>query len=181
MKGDDLGMILDFGDLKKFVSNGEKEKALEEIGSMYEGTETAGQDEMLEKLERLIKKCNLDFSDKSFVLCYVINNEAQHERKNQNHQQHSGLCRRVKDEHLYHCPFCKHHKKKMSVNFAKNYFKCWVCDARGKNIYRIVRRFGTYDQRQKWLQLDGRLDLSEFDKFFAEINEKEIKQTISSR
>ena len=90
-----------------------------------------------------------------------------------------GSARRVKDEHLYHCPFCKHHKKKMSVNFAKNYFKCWVCDARGKNIYRIVRRFGTYDQRQKWLQLDGRLDLSEFDKFFAEINEKEIKQTIS--
>ena len=90
-----------------------------------------------------------------------------------------GSSRRVKDEHLYHCPFCKHHKKKMSVNFAKNYFKCWVCDARGKNIYRMVRRFGTYDQRQKWLELDGRLDLSEFDKFFAEINEKEIKQTIS--
>ena len=29
-----------------------------------------------------------------------------------------GSSRRVKDEHLYHCPFCKHHKKKMSVNFA---------------------------------------------------------------
>jgi len=55
-KGDDLGMILDFGDLKKFVSNGEKEKALQEIGYMYEGTETAGQDQMLKKLERLIKK-----------------------------------------------------------------------------------------------------------------------------
>ena len=30
------------------------------------------------------------------------------------------------DEHLYHCPFCNHHKKKMSVNFAKGYWKCWT-------------------------------------------------------
>jgi DNA primase len=89
-----------------------------------------------------------------------------------------GSYHRSKNEHLYHCPYCGHHKKKMSVNFDKNYFKCWVCDARGKNIYRIVRKFGTYDQRQKWLQLDGRLDLSEFDKFFSEINDEEIIQTI---
>ena len=90
-----------------------------------------------------------------------------------------GSSRKVKNEHLYSCPYCNHHKKKMSVNFAKNYWKCWVCDQRGKNIYRIVRKFGTYDQRQKWLLLDGRLDLTEFDKFFAEINDEEIKQTIS--
>ena len=90
-----------------------------------------------------------------------------------------GSSRKVKNEHLYSCPYCNHHKKKMSVNFAKNYWKCWVCDARGKNIYRIVRKFGTYDQRQKWLLLDGRLDLTEFDKFFAEINDEEITQTVS--
>ena len=90
-----------------------------------------------------------------------------------------GSSRKVKNEHLYSCPYCNHHKKKMSVNFAKNYWKCWVCDQRGKNIYRIVRKFGTYDQRQKWLLLDGRLDLTEFDKFFAEINDEEITQTVS--
>lgn len=28
------------------------------------------------------------------------------------------------DEHLYHCPFCNHHKKKMSVNFANGYYLC---------------------------------------------------------
>ena len=90
-----------------------------------------------------------------------------------------GSSRKVKNEHLYSCPYCNHHKKKMSENFAKNYWMCWVCDARGKNIYRIVRKFGTYDQRQKWLLLDGRLDLTEFDKFFAEINDEEITQTVS--
>ena len=82
------------------------------------------------------------------------------------------------DEHLYHCPFCDHHKRKLSVNFEKGYFKCWVCDTRGKNLYRIVRKFGTYEQRQKWLELDGRLDLSEFDKMFAALNEETEEQVI---
>ena len=80
-------------------------------------------------------------------------------------------------EFLFYCPFCGHHKKKMSLNFGVNAFKCWVCDTRGKNIYRIVRQFGTYQQRQKWLDLDGRLDLSEFDKMFMQLNNEEIEQT----
>jgi DNA primase len=82
------------------------------------------------------------------------------------------------DEHLYHCPYCNHHKKKMSVNFANGYWKCWVCDARGKNIYRLVRKFGNYQQRQKYLELQGRLDLSEFEDLFKELNSVEDKQKI---
>ena len=89
-----------------------------------------------------------------------------------------GSYRVVGDEHLFHCPFCNHHKKKMSINFGLNMFKCWVCDTRGKNIYRLVRQFGTYQQRQKWLQLDGRLDISEFDKFFSEVNNEVESHTI---
>ena len=89
-----------------------------------------------------------------------------------------GYYNRRGDEHLYSCPFCDHHKKKLSVNFAKGYFKCWVCDTRGKNLYRIVRKFGTYDQRQKWLEFDGRLDLSEFDKLFAALNDEVEEQTV---
>ena len=82
------------------------------------------------------------------------------------------------DEHLYHCPFCNHHKKKMSVNFVSGFYKCWVCDARGKNIYRIVRKFGNYQQRQKFLELQGRLDLNEFEDLFNELNDVEEKQRI---
>ena len=88
-----------------------------------------------------------------------------------------GDYRRSSNEFLFHCPFCNHHKKKMSLNFAVNAWKCWVCDTRGKNIYRLVRKFGTYQQRQKWLDLDGRLDLSEFDKLFMELNDIEEIQT----
>ena len=82
------------------------------------------------------------------------------------------------EEYAFHCTFCNHHKKKLSVNFAVGAFKCWVCDTRGKNIYRVVRKFGTYQQRQKYLELQGRLDLSEFEKIFKELNEEELKTMI---
>lgn len=87
-----------------------------------------------------------------------------------------GGYRRSSNEFLFICPFCNHHKKKMSINFAINSWKCWVCDSRGKNIYRLVRKFGDYQQKQKWLELEGRLDLSEFDKMFMEMNDEEIEQ-----
>jgi len=80
-------------------------------------------------------------------------------------------------ELYYHCPYCNHHKKKLAINLKRGWH-CWVCDKRGKNAYRIVRKFGTYQQRQKWLELDGRLDLSEFDQIFNELNNIEEVQTI---
>jgi DNA primase len=89
-----------------------------------------------------------------------------------------GDYRRSSNEFLFYCPFCKHHKKKLSLNFGLNAWKCWVCDARGKNIYRLVRKFGTYQQKQKWLELDGRLDLTEFDKIFMEIND--LEETVTT-
>ena len=87
-----------------------------------------------------------------------------------------GGYRQSSSEFLFACPFCGHHKKKMSVNFGINCFKCWVCDSRGKSLYRLVRKFGNYQQKQKWLELDGRLDLSEFDQMFMEMNDEEIEQ-----
>ena len=82
------------------------------------------------------------------------------------------------DEHLYHCPYCGHHKKKMSINFANGYWKCWVCDTRGKNIYRIVRKFGNYQQRQKYRELQGLVDLTDFEEMFKEYNNIEEKQIL---
>jgi len=89
-----------------------------------------------------------------------------------------GSSRKVRDEYLFSCPYCNHHKKKLSLNFSKGYFKCWICDTRGKNLYRIVRKFGTYQQRQKWLELEGRLDLNEFENIFSEMNDVEEEHTI---
>ena len=42
----------------------------------------------------------------------------------------------------------------------------------------MVRKFGNYKQRQQYLELTGRLDLSEFDKIINEINDVKEKQLV---
>jgi DNA primase len=69
-------------------------------------------------------------------------------------------------ELLFKCPSCNHHKHKLSVNLDKNAFKCWICDYRGRNIRRLVRRFGSYVQLQAWDQITGRPDLESFADLF---------------
>jgi DNA primase len=72
------------------------------------------------------------------------------------------------EEHLFHCPRCEHHKKKLSVNFEKNVFKCWVCDWSGKNIYRIIRQYGSTSDRYEWKSFEDRIEIEKFaDKLFA--------------
>jgi len=71
-------------------------------------------------------------------------------------------------ETLYKCPVCQHHKFKLSINFDKNAFKCWVCDYRGRSIRRIVRRFGNYIHLQRWDATVGRIELERFLDFFEE-------------
>ena len=55
------------------------------------------------------------------------------------------------EEHLFSCPFCGHHKKKMSVNVDKSVFKCWICDKSGRDLGYIVRKFGTREDRDEWV------------------------------
>jgi DNA primase len=71
-------------------------------------------------------------------------------------------------ELLFSCPACGHHKRKFSVNLDKNVFKCWVCDYHGRNIRRVIRRFGSYTQLQRWDQITDRSDLSRFADLFSE-------------
>lgn len=86
------------------------------------------------------------------------------------------------DEYLFRCPSCGHHKRKLSVNVSSNVFKCWICDYRGKNIRRIIRRFGDRKQLQEWDTLFvGRHDMSEHSKFelFATIDQEEEKAVLN--
>lgn len=48
------------------------------------------------------------------------------------------------EERLFHCPFCYHHKPKLSINFGKRsgYWKCWVCDESGKKISSLLYKLG---------------------------------------
>ena len=82
-------------------------------------------------------------------------------------------------EHLFQCPFCKHHKRKFSVNIQRGVYKCWVCDAKGRNLYRLVRKFGSQKDREAWKAFSGeKANLSEFESLFEEIEEEKIEQII---
>lgn len=79
---------------------------------------------------------------------------------------------KVTNEHLFWCPKCKHHKPKLSLNFSKNVFKCWVCGLQGDNIYYLFKRYGNFFQQQEWLGLTGTGDIETF-KLIFEGQEKE--------
>ena len=87
-----------------------------------------------------------------------------------------GSCYSTGDEYLFHCSYCNHHKKKLSVNVKKGYFKCWISDKKGP-IQRIIKKFGSQEQLYEWNELTGRVDISEFDDIFAEKEEPE-EQTV---
>ena len=72
-------------------------------------------------------------------------------------------------EHLFYCPYCKHHKKKFSVNVDKNVYKCWVCDTNGRNLRRIVRRFGSHTQLAEWDRLTQKVNINDFYHIFEEV------------
>lgn len=44
------------------------------------------------------------------------------------------------NERSFHCPFCHHHKKKLSVNLTTQKYQCWVCGAKGRSIPSLLRR-----------------------------------------
>lgn len=68
-----------------------------------------------------------------------------------------------KDEYLYHCPFCHHHKKKLSINIVTNKWKCWICNARGLRILSLLKRMNLPKQKiQQFKEVLGETDFSKF-------------------
>ena len=74
-------------------------------------------------------------------------------------------------EFIFKCPFCEHHKKKLSVNISKGAAKCWVCDWSTPNLSRIVRRLGNYQQIQEWNELCGIIEINDYSKIFESFDE----------
>ena len=79
-----------------------------------------------------------------------------------------GGYQKSRDEFLFYCPKCKHHNPKLSVNFDKDVFKCWVCDYNGRSIGRLVYFYGKPEHRELWKIELGIVDMSEIDKPEAE-------------
>jgi DNA primase len=84
------------------------------------------------------------------------------------------------NEYLFYCLFCKHHKRKLSINLDKNKMKCWVCDVAG-DISRLVKRNGTFLQQQDWKELTGQVEISDFEKvlFGQKTVVEESEQSVS--
>mgnify|MGYP003110225569 FL=1 len=41
--------------------------------------------------------------------------------------------------HWYKCPYCKHHKEKLSINITNQKWQCWVCGKKGRKIINIFK------------------------------------------
>ena len=84
-----------------------------------------------------------------------------------------------KNELLFTCPKCNHHKRKLSVNVEKDVFKCWVCDYSGRSLQRLVRRYGDYNQRIEWKALTSNVDVLSFSDELFSAKEDEKPQEVA--
>ncbi len=70
-------------------------------------------------------------------------------------------------EHLFHCPRCKHHKRKLSINVDKGVFKCWICDYSGTKVSQLIRRHAP-SYYADYRQLEGEVDIAKYDTIFSD-------------
>lgn len=45
-----------------------------------------------------------------------------------------------KDEYLFHCPFCSHHKYKLQFNSVEEYMHCWTCNASFRTLNGFIKK-----------------------------------------
>jgi DNA primase len=89
-----------------------------------------------------------------------------------------GDYRKSGDELLFFCPFCQHHKKKLSVNLKTNNYKCWVCDERGRNVRRLLKSRLSYSQLYEWDKINNVVDLTQLDSNIFDEEEKAVDEVI---
>ena len=86
-----------------------------------------------------------------------------------------GVYYKSRDEYLFKCPYCAHHKRKLSINIKLNVFKCWICNTKGGLAY-LINRFASKKDRMEWSSYEQTTDLSNIsDLFFEQV--EEVKKT----
>lgn len=55
-------------------------------------------------------------------------------------------------EALFYCPYCKHHKPKLSINLESDKWRCFPCGKGGYHLYDIVKRFASAADVKKYLE-----------------------------
>lgn len=91
-----------------------------------------------------------------------------------------GPYKQINKEFFYSCPnlTCSSHKKnklKLSVNFEKGFYHCWVCEMSG-SIRKLINRYRSDKSFiEKWSNIDASYSFSDFDFMFEKLEEKEAK------
>jgi len=88
-----------------------------------------------------------------------------------------GVYYKSRDECLFKCPFCEHHKRKLSINIKLNVFKCWICNTKGGLKY-LINRFASKKDRIEWSLYEQTTDLSNISDLFFEQVEEVKKQIV---
>jgi hypothetical protein len=93
----------------------------------------------------------------------------------------------------YFCPFCKHHKRKLEINFTENNKKenpwhCWVCNVKSKSLITLFKKLDVTPEKigelKSFLNLNNNITNSEIKqniiqlpkefKCLSNINEQDI-------
>lgn len=56
-----------------------------------------------------------------------------------------------RNEYVWPCPFCSHHKPKLAVNLATGQWHCWVCQTGGRSLFSLLKRMDSPKTRRSEL------------------------------
>ena len=85
-------------------------------------------------------------------------------------QQILGMYTQQADEYLFHCPFCHHAKKKLSVNISNNKWKCWTCGSKGGHIIWLLKKLNISKELiQQFKQVLGDEDIKMYKATTADV------------
>ncbi len=59
------------------------------------------------------------------------------------------------DELVFICPKCTHRKPKLSVNVKTDWFHCWICEWKGKNLVPVLRLKGESEDLRLYIDSLG--------------------------
>jgi DNA primase len=58
----------------------------------------------------------------------------------------------------FFCPFCEHHKKKLSINLETDRYQCWICGISGKNLVYLLKKQGTQADINEYIEKHKAVD-----------------------
>ncbi len=62
-----------------------------------------------------------------------------------------------RNEYLWNCPFCSHHKPKLAINIGTSNWHCWVCSTKGRTLFGLLKMMGI---KNRYNELAAILDIA---------------------